>query len=96
MIDAIEERDIAIVDIPNALIQTEVTDENKRVIVCICGMLVDILVKIAPDVYKDYVKVNSKGEKQILVKCLNTLYGTMVASLLYYQKFTIRLETSGF
>ena len=49
MIDAIEERDIAIVDIPNAFIQTEVTDENKRVIVCICGMLVDILVKIAPD-----------------------------------------------
>ena len=86
MIEAIEDRDIAIVDIPNAFIQTEVTDENKRVIVCIHGMLVDILVKIAPDVYKDYVRVNNMGEKQILVECLNALYGTMMASLLYYQK----------
>ena len=59
-------------------------------------MLVDILVKIAPDVYKDYVKVNNKGEKQILVECLNALYGTMMASLLYYQKFTARLEKAGF
>jgi hypothetical protein len=52
MINTIEEREVAIVDIPNAFIQTEVTDENKQVIVCICNMLVDILVKIAPDVYK--------------------------------------------
>ena len=59
-------------------------------------MLVDILVKIATDVYKDYVKVNNKGEKQILVECLNALYGTMMASLLYYQKFTARLEKAGF
>ena len=87
MIDAIEEREVAIMDIPNAFIQTEVTDKNKQVIVRICGMLVDILVKIAPDVYKDYVKVNNKGEKQILVECLNTLYGTMMASLLYYEFF---------
>jgi hypothetical protein len=96
MIDAIKEREIAIVDIPNAFIQTEVTDENKQVIVCICGMLVDILVKIAPDIYKDYVTVNNKGEKQILVECLNALYCTMMASLLYYEKFTTRLDKAGF
>jgi len=96
MIDAMEEREVAIVDILNAFIQTEVTDKNKRLIVRIRGMLVDILVKIAPDVYKDYVKVNNKGEKQIMVECLNALYGTMMASLLYYQKFTVRLEKAGF
>ena len=83
-------------DIPNAFIQTEVTDKNKQVIVRICGMLVDILVKIAPDVYKDYITVNNKGEKQILVECLNALYGTMMASLLYYEKFTTRLDKAGF
>ena len=59
-------------------------------------MLVEILVKIAPEVYKDYVKVNNKGEKKILVECLNALYGTMMASLLYYEKFTARLEKAGF
>ena len=73
-------------DIPNALFQTEVADVNKRVTVVICSMLVEILVKIAPDVYKDYITVNNKGEKQILVECINALYGTMMASLLYYDK----------
>jgi hypothetical protein len=71
-------------------------DEEKRFIVHIFGMLVDILVKIAPDVYKDYVTVNKKGEKQILVKCLNSLYGTMVASLLYYQNIMTSLDKARF
>ena len=48
MIVAMEEREVVIVDILNAFIQTDVTDKNKRVIVRIFGMLVDILVKIAP------------------------------------------------
>jgi hypothetical protein len=59
-------------------------------------MLVDILVKIAPDVYKDYIMVNNKREKQILVERLNAPYGTMMASLLYYEKFTTRLDKAGF
>ena len=33
MINTIEEREIAIVDIPNAFIQTVLTDKEKRVIV---------------------------------------------------------------
>jgi hypothetical protein len=59
-------------------------------------MLVDILVKIAPEVYKSFVTVDKKGQKQILVKCLNALYGMMVASLLYHQKFTNSLKEKGF
>ncbi len=85
VVDAIKKRENAIINIPNAFIQTVVMDKNKRVIVCIHGMLVDILVKIAPDVYKDYITMNKKGEKQLLIECLNMLYGTMVASLLYYE-----------
>ncbi len=53
MVDAIKKREIAILGILNAFIQMVVTDKDKRVIVCICGMLVDILVKIAPGIYKD-------------------------------------------
>jgi len=34
---------------------------------------VDMLVKIAPDIYKSYVTTDKKGNKQILVKCLNAL-----------------------
>jgi hypothetical protein len=51
------------------------------------GILVDILVEIAPDVYKSYVSKDKKGSKQLMVQCQNTMYGKMVASLLYYRKF---------
>lgn len=59
-------------------------------------MLVDLLVEIVPDVYSDYVTTGKNGTKQLLVECLNALYGTMVASLLYYQKFTKSLANKGF
>jgi hypothetical protein len=51
VIDALEGRGIAVVDIPNTLVQTVVEDKEHRVIVCIIGPLVDILLKIAPHVY---------------------------------------------
>jgi hypothetical protein len=57
---------------------------------------VDILVEIAPDVYKSYVSKDKKGSKQLLVQCQNALYGTMVASLLYYRKFVKSLTVIDF
>ena len=92
IIDVMEQRDTAIIDVPKVFIQTVVKDKSKCVIIQIQGMLVDILVKITPEVYKSFVTANEKGQKQILVECLNALYGMMVASLLYYQKFTNRLK----
>ena len=62
----------------------------------ICGVLVDILVEIAPDFYKSHVTTEKMGVKQFLVQCQNALYGTMVASLLYYRKFTKSLTEFGF
>jgi hypothetical protein len=43
MVDAVKKREIGIINIPNAFIQTVVTDKNKRVIVYIHGMLVTFL-----------------------------------------------------
>jgi hypothetical protein len=96
IIDAEEGRDVAVINIPNAFIQTRVEDEGDMAIIKIRGVLVDILVEIAPDVYKSYVTTDKKGTKQLLVQCQNALYGTMVASLLYYRKFTKSLTSVGF
>jgi hypothetical protein len=51
---------------------------------------------LAPDVYKSYIMTEKKGMKQLLVQCQNALHGTMVASLLYYRKFTKSLTNVGF
>ena len=83
VIDAVEGRDVAIIDVPNAFVQTVVEDEEHRVIIRIRGPLVDILVSIAPEVYGSYVSTNKSGQKVLLVQCLNAVYGAMVAALLY-------------
>ncbi len=99
VIDAQEDRDIAVVDIPNTFVQTVVDEEDAEhhVIVRILrGPLVDILVSIAPDVYRMYVSTNKSGQKVLIVECLNAIYGTMVAALLYYKKFVKSLTKQGF
>jgi len=96
IVDAEEDRDVAIIDIPNAFVQTRVEDEKDMAIIKLRGVLVDILVGIAPDVYGPYVTEDKKGVKQLLVQCQNALYGTMVAALLYYRKFVKSLTDVGF
>jgi hypothetical protein len=96
IIDAKEGRHVAVINIPNAFIQMRVEDKGDMAIIKIRGVLVDILVKIAPDVYKSYITTDKKETKQLLVQCQNALYGTMVASLLYYRKFTKSLTSVGF
>jgi hypothetical protein len=96
IIDSEEGRDVAVVDIPNAFVQTRVENEKDMAFINICGTLVDILVEIAPDVYNSYVSRDKKGMNQLLVQCQNALYGTMVAILLYYRKFVKSLTDIGF
>jgi hypothetical protein len=65
-------------------------------IVCIRGPLVNILVSIAPEVYGSHVSTNKGGQKVLLVQCLNAVYGTIVAALLYYKKFMKNLTKQGY
>jgi hypothetical protein len=96
VVDAKENRDVAIVDIPNAFIQTVVEDDEDKAVIRIRGHMVDVLVKVAPKVYGPYVSTDKQGRRQLLVRCLNAIYGTMVASLLYYRKFTRSLKNQGY
>jgi hypothetical protein len=98
IVDAKEGQDVATVDIPNAFAQTVITDSHKdyRVIARLRGKLVEILVDIAPEVYGPYVRENKKGEKVLLVQCMNALYGTMVASLIFNKNFVTSLKKEGF
>lgn len=91
-----EGRDVATVDIPNAFIQTRLFDEAEMAIIRIRGVLVDMLIDIAPVTYKPFVTINNKGEKVVIVRCHNAIYGTMVASLQFYRKFTNSLLRKGF
>jgi hypothetical protein len=86
VINTLKDQDIAIINIPNASVQTVIKDKEHRVVVHIRGPLVDILVSIAPDVYGPYMSTNKAGQKILLVQCSNAVYGAIVAALLYYKK----------
>jgi hypothetical protein len=87
VIDAMEGRDEAIVDIPNAFVQTRLeNDEDKA----------ELMVKVAPEICTKYVIINKKGETALCVRLLNALYGIMKAALLYYQRFVTDIRTIGF
>jgi uncharacterized protein YuzE len=96
IIDAKEHRYVAVVDILNEFVQTRMENKKDMAFIKIRGILVDILVEIAPEAYKSYLSKDKKGSKQLLAQCHNALYGTMVASLLYYRKFVKSLTDIDF
>ena len=96
VVDAEEDRDVATIDIPNAFIQTRVENEEDMVTIRVRGILVDVLLGIAPEVYGPYVITGKKGNQSLILTCMNVIYGTMVASLLYYKKFCKSLIACGF
>ena len=88
VIDTKEKREVAMVNIPNAFVQMVIKDKDAehRVIVQLRGQIVDILCEIASDIYLPNVTVNKKGEKVLLVQCMNALNGSMIVSILLYKK----------
>ncbi len=95
LVDAQENRDVAIVGIPNAFIQTVMENNEDKVVMRIRGHMVNVLVKVVPRVYGPCVSTDKQCWKQLLVECLNPIYGTMVASPFYYRKFT-RSKNQGY
>ena len=97
-IDAKENRDIMTNDLPNAFIQTlipEPKEGEERVIMKITGVLVDMLTKLAPETYANYV-VFEKGNKVLYVIVKRAIYGMLQAALLHYRKLRGELEGIGF
>ena len=83
IIDAMENCDVATVDIPNAYIQTRLTSDEDKAIMCIRGKLAEPLVKVAPEIYSKDIIANKKRWNHAL-RILNDLYGIMKGALLFY------------
>ncbi len=73
VIDAQENCDVVVVDIPNIFIQTVVSEEDAEhhVIVHIREPLIEVLMSIAPEVYAPYISTNKTSQKLLIVECLN-------------------------
>ena len=95
VIDAYEGRKVATADIPGAFLQTKMPKDEKDVHVVLDGRIAELLAKIAPDVYQEYIHQH-RGQKMIYCKLNVALYGTLKAALLFWRKLTESLKIRGF
>jgi len=81
--DALEERDVAIVDIPGAFMQVEI---DELIHVKLDGELVDLLVRLDPT-YAAFI-VHERGKRVIYTELDKALYGTLQAAVLFWRKLS--------
>ena len=60
------------------------------------GELAEMMVHIAPQIYRPYVKMDKKGTPILYVRLKKALYGLLRSSLLFYRKLRGELEAYGF
>ena len=87
VIDAMEGRSVAVLDVPGAFMQAEI---DELVHVRFTGAMVTLLLEIDHEMYKDYVVVE-KGEQVMYMELLKALYGTLRAARLFWQKLSKQL-----
>ncbi len=92
-IAAHKHRKVRCYDIPGVFVNTNM---DKDVLMVLKGDLAEMMVQIAPQVYRKYLTVDKKGTPILYVKLQKALYGLMRASLLFYRKLRKELEDYGF
>ena len=88
-----ERRDVATCDIPGAFLQA---DNPDFVLMRLDGILAELMVKIAPTLYRKYVTTNAKGKPILYVQLEKAVYGMMKSALLFYCKLVADLLSLGF
>ena len=79
-IDAAQGRDIMVLDIPNAFIQTPMPPTDERVVMKLKGVLVDWLLELDFAAYNTYV-VYERGVKTLYLVLQKAIYGMLIASM---------------
>jgi len=98
VVDAKEEREVAVVDVPNAFVQTnneKLEEHHERDIMKIKGSLAMLLVELDPLTYAPYL-TEERGVPVIYVEILKAMYGMIKSPLLFYRKLRTDLEQEGF
>ena len=91
ILDAMERREVAVIDIPGAFMQAIM---NPGVYMRITGLMVTLLLEI-DDSYRPFV-VYERGEPVLYVELLRALYGTLRAARLFWEKLTAVIKSWGY
>ena len=92
-IDALEERDVATVDVPAAFMQADM--EGDDVNMKLEGQMVHLLAKLDPTLYRKFV-IDEGGKPVLYVQLKKALYGTLQGAMLFWKNLTNTLQEWGF
>jgi len=81
VVDAHEERDVACYDIPGAFLHA---DSDKDITMILKGRLAELMVQVAPNLYRKYISVDRKGTAILYVKMQKAMCGLLRSALLFY------------
>ena len=87
IIDALENREVAVLDVPGAFMQADI---DELVHMRFTGEMVSMLLHIDHDKYKDYI-VMEREDKVLYMELLKALYGTLRAARLFWEKLSKQL-----
>ena len=93
VIDAHKGQDMACFDIPGAFLHAN-SDEDITMV--LKGRLAELMVQVAPNLYRKYISVDRKGTAILYVKMQKAMYGLLKGALLFYRKLVEDLESNGF
>ncbi len=80
-------------NIPGAFLHANIKEDITMVLK---GRLAELMVQVAPNLYRKNITVNRKGTAILYVKMQNALYGFLKSALLFYRKLVAGLESDGF
>ena len=93
VVDAHKRRDVGCYDIPILFLHSE-SDEDITTI--LKGRLAELMVKVAPNLYRIYISIDKKGTAIFYAKMQKAMYGLLRSALLFYKKLVADLKSAGF
>ncbi len=89
MTKAHEECNVACFDIPGVFLHT---DLDKDITMILKWRLAELMVQVAPNLYRKYISVNRRATAILYVKMQKVIYGLLRSALLFYMKLVADLE----
>jgi hypothetical protein len=97
-IEAKEERDVAVTDIPNAIVLTILKKNDtkgERIVMKLRGKTAELLVRTAPELCGKYITIEN-GKPALYVELLRAFHGMLMVALLFYKELDEALKKIGF
>jgi hypothetical protein len=88
VVNAYEGHDLTCFDIPGSFLHA---DSDKDITMILKGRLAELMVQVAPNLYRKYISVDRKRMAMLYIKMQKAIYELLRSALLFYKKLVADL-----